>query len=418
MRVLVAGANGFIGAHVAAALREAGHDVVPATRRPMAGGVAVDFNADTDPAIWAPRLAGIDAVVNCVGVLQDGGGQSSDAIHHRAPQALFAACAAAGVRRVIHVSAISADPQAGTDYADSKRRGEDALRATALDWVVLRPSLVYAAGSYGGTSLLRGLAGLPLVTPLAGDGAQPFSPIHAEDLARAVRVLLERPGPLRLTLEPVGPERLTMAEILAALRSWLGFAPARPLRLPLGLVRAACRLGDLTGAGPLRSTSLAQLQHGNAAPAAPFVAAIGFTPRRFADALAGRPAQVQDRWHARLYFVRPLLTAALALLWLVSGLVGLGVPASTTAALLGLPAGVAGGLGIAASLLDLAIAAAVASGRHAARVGTVQIAVVLGYTIVLTLAAPALWLDPFGPLLKNLPTLAAVLAWMAMGEDR
>ncbi len=357
-------------------------------------------------------------MVNCVGVLQDGGGQSSEAIHHRAPAALFAACVEADVRRVIHISAISANEGAGTDYAASKLRGEDALRAAPLDWAVLRPSLVYAAGSYGGTSLLRGLAGLPLCTPVVGDGSQPSSPIHAEDLARAVRVLIERTGPLRVTLEPVGPERLTMAEILSALRAWLGFAPARLLRLPLGLVRAACRLGDFTGAGPLRSTSLAQLQHGNAAAPEPFIDAIGFTPRRFADALAGRPAQVQDRWHARLYFVRPLLTAALALLWLVSGLVGLGVPASTTAALLGLPAGVAGGLGIAASLLDLAIAAAVASGRHAARVGTVQIAVVLGYTIVLTLAAPALWLDPFGPLLKNLPTLAAVLAWMAMGEDR
>lgn len=418
MRVLLAGANGFIGAHVAAALRAAGHTVVPASRRALPGGIAVDFNRDTGADAWRPRLAGIDAVVNCVGILQDSGGQSSDAIHHLAPKALFAACVAAGVRRVIHVSAISADADAGTAYAASKLLGEDALRATPLDWAVLRPSLVYAAGSYGGTSLMRGLAGLPLAIPVVGAGRQPFAPIHAEDLARAMCVLLDRPEPLRITLAPVGPETLTLADILVALRRWLGFAPARLVHVPLGLVRLACRLGDLTGAGPLRTTSLAQLQHGNAAPAEPFIAAIGFTPRRFADALAARPAQVQDRWHARLYFVRPLLTAALALMWLVSGLIGLTVPAATAAALTGLPPALAGAFGIAGSLLDLLIALLVAAGRSAARVGALQLAVVAGYTLGLTVAAPGLWLEPFGPLVKNLPIVVAILAWMAIAEDR
>ncbi len=92
------------------------------------------------------------------------------------------------------------------------------------------------------------------------------------------------------------------------------------------------------------------------------------------------------------------------------------MPAAATAALLGVPAGFSGALGIAASLLDLAIAAR--ERRRAAHAPARSSTVVLGYTIALSVAAPALWLDPFGPLLKNLPILAAILAWMAMGDGR
>jgi uncharacterized protein YbjT (DUF2867 family) len=423
------GANGFIGSHVLAGLLDAGHAVVAAVRSPEAltgrfpeiRCIGIDLNADTQPEAWTERLAGVDAVVNCAGVLQSDRTQSIEAIHHSGPAALFEACATVGVRRVIHVSAISADTAAGTAYALSKLRGEDALRRHDIDWVVLRPSLVYGEGSYGGTSLLRGLAGLPWVVPVVGEGAQPFQPIHVGDLVRTVLVLLSRPDVARRTLEPVGPERLTLAEIVHKLRAWLGFRRARLLRVPLPLVRLVCRVGDLVGAGPLRTTALAQLEYGNAAPPQPFIAAIGFTPRSMDAALRARPAQVQDRWHARLFFARPLLTALLAVLWLWSGVLGLLVPWEQTAHLLGavgIGPGVAGPLGTAASLLDLAMAALVVLGKRRAAVGCLQIAVIVAYTAFLTVAMPALWLDPFGPLLKNLPIIGAIAVWMAIGEDR
>jgi uncharacterized protein YbjT (DUF2867 family) len=426
MRILLLGANGFIGGHVLAALRGAGHQVVAGVRDPAAlmrrvpglHAIQADFNADTEAATWAPRLAGIDAVVNCAGVLQGGRGQDIAAIHHHAPAALFAACEAAGVRRVIHVSAISADAAADTDYARTKLTGEAALRATALDWVILRPSLVYAAGSYGGTSLMRGMAALPWVIPLPGDGQQAFSPIHADDLAGAILQLLETQGVTHATLIPVGPETLTLADILVRWRAWLGLAPARLLRLPMPLVRLACRAGDVLGAGPLSTTSLRQIEHGNAAPVARFAAAIGATPRAMQEALATAPAQTQDLWHARLYLLRPVMTLALVLLWLGSGIAGLLLPWAESARLSALPPGIAGPLGMVMSVVDLIIAGALLLGRRPMLVGALQLIMVAGYTAFLTLARPALWFDPFGALLKNLPILALVLAWMAIARDR
>src|SRR6185437_6615359 len=144
MKLLLTGATGFIGRYLLMALIQAGHDVVPAVRRPAEAdrllprpaSIRADFNRMTAAEDWAPHLAGIDAVINCAGILQGRPGQSIDAIHARAPIALFQACEAAGIRRVIQISAISAEPGAGTGYAATKHAADAWLAGTGLDWVI------------------------------------------------------------------------------------------------------------------------------------------------------------------------------------------------------------------------------------------------------------------------------------------
>ncbi len=429
MRILVTGANGFIGRHITAALLGAGHDVVAAVRAvaevrrafPEVTATAADMNADTEPEAWVPRLAGVDAVINCAGILQGSRGQSIEAVHYLGPKALFDACARCGVRRVVQISAISADDAAGTAYARTKKQVDDYLRSLDLDWIVLRPSLVYGAGSHGGTSLLRAMAALPFAIPLVGRGDQVFQPIHMDDLTAAVVRCLETPGLGRVTLAPVGPDTLTAKEILLQLRSWLGLDPVPTLSVPLPLIRVLARLGDWIGGGPLNSTALRQLEYGNAAPVRPFVEALGIEPRSMAAALAARPSQVQDRWHARLYFVRPLLRWTLGVFWLLSGSIGLIAPAGAVlahAAALGLSgAAVAWAVG-AGSLVDVAIGIGLLLRYRPGLMAAVQVLVVLGYTLALGVAEPALWADPLGPLLKNLPILAAALALAALEAER
>ena len=329
MRILLTGANGFIGRYLLARLIAAGHEVVPAVRRPAEtdallpapASIKVDFNTDIYSDVWVPRLANIDAVVNCAGILQGGLNQSITAVHEEAPIALFEACRTAGVRRVIQISAISAEESAGTAYAATKRAADRHLAACDLDWVILRPSLVYAAGAYGGTALLRALAALPWITPVPDRGDQVFQPIHVDDLAATVLRVLAEPAITRVTIDPVGSEILTLREIVVALRRWLGFGAARIIMVPLPLIRVLARVGDLVG-GTLNTTALKQLLHGNAGPVELFTAATGIRPRRFAEALLAEPAQVADRWQARLYFLRPVLRWSLAAYWLVGGLHG------------------------------------------------------------------------------------------------
>lgn len=430
VRVLLTGANGFIGAHLTAALLAARHHVVAAVRRPetfslrfpAAEAVAADLNRDTETDVWLPRLAGVDAAINCAGILQGGRGQDMAAIHHRAPAALFDACRQAGVKRVIQISAISADAEAGTEYALSKKRADDHLKALDLDWVVLRPSLIYAEGAYGGTAMLRALAAFPFVMPLAGGGGQPFRPLHVEDLAKTVLACLERDDLARRVLEPVGPKVETLKDIVSQYRAWLGRPPVRPLPIPLPLLRLLCRLGDRFGRGPLSSTALAQIEYGNAGRETDFIETIGFRPAPLAQRLQARPAQTQDLWHARLYLLRPSVRAVLAVLWVVSGLLGLATLQSHGLPLLqagaGFPPALAATAAVGASLLDLVIAVLLALNIRPAAVGLLQLSVISVYTLALTWISPALWGDPFGALLKNLPILVLVLVQMVLAEER
>ena len=112
--------------------------------------------------------------------------------------------------------------------------------------------------SYGGTSLLRALTAVPLVTPMIGDGATRLQVIHKDDLSQGIVHLRQRGAALRETLEPAAPDRLTLKDLIAAYRSWLGLPPARVLRLPMGVARGVARVGDITRLPPVTSTALAQ----------------------------------------------------------------------------------------------------------------------------------------------------------------
>lgn len=430
MRVLVTGAYGFIGAHIAAALTAAGHEVVCAVRRARVDGrfpglaaIACDMARDVRVEDWLPRLGGIDAVVNCAGILRECGADTYAAVHEQAPLALFQACVRRGVRRVIQISALG-DPADG-DFIASKHRGDAALAALELDWLVLRPSLVYSArGSYGGTSLLRALAALPGALPLPQGGMQRVQPVAAEDVGAAVVAALARPACVRRTLELVGPETMSLREYLLAWRRWLGYGRARVVAVPLVLARLAAALGERWGDGPLGRTMMRMLERGNVGDAdalAQLHDALDLAPRSLQRSLAEAPSHVQDRWHARLYFGLPALRMLMALLWIVSGVAGWATPAAEVRAL------TAGGplsdhaavlLARFAGSADLLLGVLCLLRWRPRLVLGAMLAMLAGYTLGVGLLWPAQWLAPFGGLLKNLPLLAALALLLATDERR
>lgn len=426
MRILLLGAGGFIGRHILSDLSGQGHKVVAVVRRakglaeafPAVEIVEMDLHRAVRPSDWTGLLADIDVIVNAAGILR---GREMQAIHVEMPRALYAAARKSPVKRVILISAISAHESVLTDYAASKIEGESALQASGLGWTILRPSLIYGDGSYGGTSLIRGMAGLPWFIPVPGRGDYLFTPLHARDLARAVREIYENARYEGAILEPAGPETMDLKELLARYRAWLGFGSARFLSVPMPAMRAIGRVGDLLGDGPISTNSLAQMEAGNAGDGAAFAVAIGFTPRSLGTALRERPAQVQDRWHARLFFLAPAVKATLFVLWFWSAILGLVAGADKTAELmaaLGWSSTLEIPLRIATSLLDLFVAALVLMDKTARWSTPAQVAVIVGYSMVVGVALPQLWLDPLGPLLKNLPILALVFVHGAIGDKR
>ncbi|MCW2411955.1 MULTISPECIES: SDR family oxidoreductase [unclassified Sphingobium] len=426
MRVLVLGAGGFIGREVMAVLLAAGHDLVATARSldglearfPAVSFIRVDLSRALQVADWSPVLVGVDVIINCAGVLR---GREMTSVHVTMPSALYEAARLARVQRVLLLSAISARPDVQTAYARTKLAGEVALRDSGVDWTVLRPSLVYGDGSYGGTSLMRGLAGLPWAIPMAGDGRFPFTPVHAQDLARAIRIVCEDESFAGQVLEPVGPDTMELRDLLVRYRRWLGFGDAAILRVPMPLMRVLGKAGDFFGSGPVSSSSLDQMVAGNAGDSAAFERAIGFRPRSLDVALQASPAQVQDRWHARLYFLAPALKIVLVLMWLVSAWLGFAhgqVRTEEVTSGLGLPLLWTEPLRIAGSLLDIAMAGWLLVDRFGRWSTLGQCLLIIGYTAVIGYALPELWIDPLGPLLKNAPILLAVLMHGAIADRR
>ena len=420
--VLVLGANGFIGSHVAAALAAAGWSVRAGARRPAEAArratlhqwVAADFRSLTTVEAWAPLLQGVSAVVNCVGVLQDGSGDDTRAAHIEGPRALIAACEASGLRRLIHLSAVGVDANAPTTWAATKGETERLLQASGLDWLILRPSLVIDRSAFGGTGLIRALAAFPGVIPVVG-GGQLFRPVAMDDLCAAVVAGLDRPNVMRETLDIAGPETVSMAAMLRSYRGWLGLPPAPVLPIPRLIAGPVLKIGDLLGRlgwpSPLRTTAMRQLDHDVAGQGAEWTERLGIAPRGLARYLALTPASVQDVWHARLWFVRPVAIATLGLFWLITGLISFGPGWSAAVSVLheGGYGGWAGSVAWCGALLDVTLGIALFVRPWTARVAMFMCVSTVGYLLAATLSLPQYWVDPLGPWLKVLPMMALCL---------
>lgn len=423
MRVLVTGANGFIGSHVVAGLRAAGHDVVPAVRRAAADEnrvVTGDFSRDIDPEVWRPRLVGIDAVVNCAGILRETHDDTFQRVHVDGPLAMFRACATSGVRRVIQLSALG-EAEDG-EFIASKHRCDRSLAQLDLDWLVLRPGLVYSAhGAYGGTTLLRALAALPGVLVLPYDGNQRLRPLALEDLVDAIVAALAQP-PRNGIIELVGPEVLTMRDYLSAWRRWFGLNARRTVATPHWLANATIGIGEWYGRGPLCrviANLLERTRIGDADAPARTQALLGRAPTALAQSLAQRRSDAGDFLQARWYFARPVLLLALAVVWIGSGIVGFSLSdAVATAALPGWPPPFVHAAALFGSLADLALGFALLTAWRTRLVLGVMLIAVLAYTVLIGIGGAVHWLDPFGGLLKNVTIIALLLTLLAMDTGR
>lgn len=278
MNILVCGAHGFIGRHISAVLSQRGHTVLRGARR--GGDIAMDYTRDVQASAWRDRLQGVDAVVNAVGILRNSRHTPMSAIHTDTPRALFEACAASGVRRIVQVSALGVEGNP-TLYASSKRAADESLLALnaagQTDGVILRPSIVFGPGGASSELFLK-LAKLPfLILPQAALRAK-VQPVHVQDLAQAVGALLGAQPTTQNNVACVGPRVFTLADFIGDLRRQMALAPARVWPLPNRLSRWSARVGDLVPLSPWGTETLTLLQQDNTAPAQTFAQLLGRLP--------------------------------------------------------------------------------------------------------------------------------------------
>ena len=276
MNILLLGGSGFIGRHIAARLRQCGHQVQTPTHREL------DLRALDEDAARA-CLHGQEAVVNAVGIMSRDV-DALEAVHHHAPATLAGWAREAGVARWLQVSALGADAWHPVAFLGSKGRGDEAVRAQlATDTV--RPSVVYGRGGKSCELFIR-LVRLPLLA-LPDGGRQMLQPVHVHDIADGIAVLLAAPS-RNATINMTGARALTLAAYLNTLRASLhGKTAARVLPLPSPLLAPFLPLTNYLSNGMVSAATLRLLADGSCADNRDFSALLGrapLAPEQFAAA--------------------------------------------------------------------------------------------------------------------------------------
>jgi uncharacterized protein YbjT (DUF2867 family) len=280
-RVLVAGGAGFVGRHVVANLAGAGHDVVVLTRsRERARDLILlptvrVVEADPfDPAVLARWTRDATAAINLVGILHPRGRDTFERVHVDFPRALLAACAKAGVARILHMSALAAMPDAASAYLRSKAAGEALVAESGLAWTIFRPSVIFGRGDTF-LSLFARLANAFPVIPLAGANAR-FQPVFVGDVAECFARALVDDETMGRRYSLCGPKAYSLQELVSYVAHTSGH-PRPIVALGPGLAQLQARVMEWLPGPLLTRDNLASMQHDSVCEG-PFPPEFGIAP--------------------------------------------------------------------------------------------------------------------------------------------
>ncbi len=279
--VAIVGGTGFLGRHVVPALQGAGFETRVLSRR-----TGFDLRRP-DPE----SLRGCMAVVNLAGIKREQGEQTFRAVHVEAVERLIEGMGTAGVPRLIHISVVAAREAPGLPYQHTKWQGEEVVRASGLEWTILRPGVIYGVGD-DMLSHLTMMIRASAVFPIVNDGSSPMMPVDAHDVASAVVGALRYPASVGQVYEVVGPDRLTLRQVVSRVADANGL-PVRIWSTPVALMRLPVWAMEATMEEPLSTRAqLALLVEGLAGDPAPARRNLGiepapFTPERLRPIVAG-----------------------------------------------------------------------------------------------------------------------------------
>jgi len=288
MLIGVTGATGFVGRFVVEHLLRRDHDVRALVRddakaHPLRDrGVQLVSGDLETPSALRELAQGADAIVHLVGIIEEVGRQTYDRVHVAGTRAVVEAGRAAGVSRLVHMSALGArDEEGASAYHRSKAAAEDVVRSSGISSATMRPSLVAAPGNPVLATLVNMLRVSPLV-PVIGNGLYQLQPVAAEDVADAFVTAAEDRS-IAGTFELAGPEPLTYHQLLDELEEALGVRRRR-VAVPVSMVRFAAYAGMvLPNLNPITPDQLQMLLEGNTTTRNALESVFGIKPKPFQE---------------------------------------------------------------------------------------------------------------------------------------
>ncbi|MDP3554247.1 DoxX-like family protein, partial [Methylocystis sp.] len=249
--------------------------------------------------------------------------------------------------------------------------------------------------------------------------------VQLDDVVATALFFLAPSAPARVELEIVGPQRLTFNEVVAIYRKWLGWRPALLVVVPDWLIDGMYRLGDflawLGWRTPIRSIAKQEMVRGAIGDPTQWTDMTGIKPQSLEAALMAEPADVREKWFARIYALKPLIFAVTALFWISTALVSYGPGWDIGLGLLyegGLSGPIVPLAVIAGATSDLIIGVAIAFRRTSKIALLAALILSFVYLILGTILVPRLWREPLGPMLKIWSVMVLNVVSLAIVDDR
>jgi len=222
--IAVIGGTGFIGRQIVEALARKGVRIKVLARnadrakflKPMGevGQISIISGSALDDAALDQVMSGCNAVINTIGILSESGTQRFESLQAELPGRIGQRAAQNNMSAVVHLSAIGADLNSPSLYAQTKAKGEAALREAFPDAIILRPSLVFGAGD-GFFNSFATMAVMGQGLPLIGGGTNKMQPVYVGDVAAAVVAVLASPKARGKTYELGGPAVMRFRDAMA-----------------------------------------------------------------------------------------------------------------------------------------------------------------------------------------------------------
>jgi NADH dehydrogenase len=288
--ILVTGGTGFVGSHVIRRLRKDDVPVRAVVRNPDKAQALRDLGVDvvpgdvSDKASLERAASGCERVVHLVGIIQETSGATFQGVHVEGTRNVIEAAKKAGVRHFFFQSALGTRPGAKSGYHKTKWEAEELVRASAIPYTILRPSLIYGPGDQF-TIRLSEMIRLSPVLPVIGSGKSKIQPIFIEDAAACIVKAVTSDCCLNEIYEIGGPEQLSYEEVTVEIAAALGVK--RPtVHLPLFFMKSMAKVFEaVLPKPPVTTDQLIMLQEDNVCTMRDIKDAFGIEPVKFRDGL-------------------------------------------------------------------------------------------------------------------------------------
>jgi NADH dehydrogenase len=294
MKVFLTGATGFVGSHMLERLLADGHHVRALVREPQKLSGWTRATGELEPVRGdivsgdglEEGLRGADAVIHLVGIIMEVGVATFERVHYQGSKNVVDAAKRAGVKRMVHMSALGARADGVSGYQTTKWRAEEEVRGSGISHVILRPSIIFGPRDGFVSQMVDVMRKAPLVRPVPGHGGYRFRPVWIGNVVDCFVQSLTNEKAVNRTIEVVGPDELTLGELLGAVAECVGVKkPAVKVPLPIMKFNAAL-MGLVLPRPPVTLDQLRMLEEGSTADPGPMLATFNLAPVGFREGLS------------------------------------------------------------------------------------------------------------------------------------